>query len=130
MIGPEECKEPKEAILKVVRIYTGLDGRSHFEDVVLPLEQGGESEATPLHAAREVRFNSYPPGYSLEWHCAPQRQYVVNLEGQAEIEVGDGTRRQFSAGDVLLAEDLTGQGHITRVVGSQTRITMWVALTE
>ena len=94
--------------MKVVRIYTGKDGKSHFEDIDLPFGKTGESEATPPHASREVRFNRYPPGYSLEWHCAPQRQYVVNLAGQAEIEIGDGTRRRFDAGDVLLAEDLTG----------------------
>lgn len=114
--------------MKVVRIYTGPDGKSHFEDIDLPFTAGGESGAIPLRAARGVRFNRYPPGYSRDWHCAPQRQYVVNLAGQAEIEIGDGTVRRFSPGDVLLAEDLTGQGHITRVVGNQTRVTMWVAL--
>ena len=114
--------------MKVVRIYTGSDEKSHFEDVDLPFATGGGSEATLLQAAKGVRFNRYPPGYLVEWHCAPQRQYVVNLAGQAEIEIGDGTVRQFSPGDVLLAEDLTGQGHITRVVGNETRVSMWVAL--
>ncbi len=104
--------------MKVVRIYTGSDEKSHFENVDLPFATGGGSEATTLGAAKAVRFNRYPPGFFLDWHCAPQRQYVVNLAGQAEIEIGDGTVRQFSPGDVLLAEDLTGQGHITRVVGA------------
>ena len=33
-------------------------------------------------------------------------------------------------GDVLLAEDLTGQGHITRVVGPEPRFYAVVPLTE
>ncbi len=114
--------------MKVVRIYTGPDKKSHFEDVKLPFAPGGESEATPLQGAKVVRFNRYQPGYRQEWHCAPQRQYVVTLAGQAEIEIGDGTVRHFSEGDVLLAEDITGQGHITRVVGDRVRVTMWIAL--
>ena len=114
--------------MKIVRIYTGSDEKSHFEDIDLPFATAGESETTPLQDTKAVRFNYYQPGYLLEWHCAPQRQYVVNLAGQAEIEIGDGTVRQFSPGDVLLAEDLTGQGHITRVVGNKTRVSMWVTL--
>ena len=51
----------------------------------------------------------------------PRRQYTITLEGEAEIEVGDGMVKRVGPGDVLLAEDLTGQGHITRVVGSQAR---------
>ena len=61
-----------------------------------------------------------PPGYVLDWHCAPRRQYSISLSGQAEIEVGDGTIARVGPGDVVLAEDLTGQGHITRVVGDRT----------
>ena len=116
--------------MKVVRMYTGPDNQTHFEDVDLPFAAGGESEGTPQRAASGVRFNRYPPGYKLDWHCAPRRQYVVNLEGEAEIEIGDGTKKRFASGDVLLAEDLTGQGHITRVVGKKARVTMWGALQE
>jgi uncharacterized cupin superfamily protein len=39
------------------------------------------------------------------------------LSGEMEVEIGDGSKRRFKAGDVLLAEDTTGQGHITRRFG-------------
>ena len=52
----------------------------------------------------------------------PRRQYSISLSGQAEIEVGDGTIARVGPGDVVLAEDLTGQGHITRVVGTEPRV--------
>ena len=51
-----------------------------------------------------------------DYHCAPQRQFVIHLKGAGEIEVGDGTKRRFGVGDVLLADDTTGQGHISRGV--------------
>ena len=66
-------------------------------------------------------LSAAPPRYILQWHCAPRRQYTITPFGEAEIEVGDGTVRKVGPGDVLLAEDLTGQGHITRVVGNQPR---------
>ena len=114
--------------MQVVRIYTGDDNQTHFEDIDPPFAPGGESEATPDRPAAKTRFNRYPADFVLDWHCAPQRQYVVTLSGQAEITIGDGTTRQFGPGDVLLAEDLTGQGHVTRVIGGQPRTTLWIAL--
>jgi hypothetical protein len=39
------------------------------------------------------------------------------LAGQMEIGIGDGTKRRFGPGDVVLADDLTGQGHTTRSLG-------------
>jgi hypothetical protein len=46
------------------------------------------------------------------------------------IEVGDGTVRRLKAGDILIAEDVTGQGHITREVGSEPRVSVFVPLSE
>jgi hypothetical protein len=45
-------------------------------------------------------------------HRAPQRRWVITLAGSVDIELGDGTRETFLPGDVFLAEDTTGQGHI------------------
>ena len=46
---------------------------------------------------------------------------MINLSGETEIEIGDGTKRRFGPGDILLAEDTSGQGHISRDVGTQPR---------
>jgi quercetin dioxygenase-like cupin family protein len=56
-----------------------------------------------------------------DWHPAPRRQYVITLFGQGEIELSDGTKRRFGAGDIMLADDTAGRGHITRVVGAEPR---------
>ncbi len=45
-----------------------------------------------------------------------------------EIAVGDGTSRRFGPGDVMLAEDLTGRGHTTRVHGNEQRISVVIPL--
>ncbi|MEZ4547496.1 MAG: hypothetical protein R3B51_07185 [Thermodesulfobacteriota bacterium] len=33
-----------------------------------------------------------------QWHHAPDRQYIILLEGHIEIEVSDGEKRAFSGG--------------------------------
>jgi hypothetical protein len=101
--------------MKVVHLYTGDDDRSHFADLDVPMSTaalGGQSATVP---AEGVIFRETPQGGEQDFHPAPRRQFVVTLSGQAEIELGDGTKRRFNAGDVMLADDTSGQGHITRV---------------
>ena len=46
-------------------------------------------------------------------------QFIFVLQGNLEVEVSDGETRQFGAGAVILVEDTSGQGHITRVAGEE-----------
>jgi quercetin dioxygenase-like cupin family protein len=119
----------------ILRIYSGADGQSHVEELPLAMQpfvdtEGAHGEGTPLQHVQGITFRVSPPGYVLSWHCAPRRQYTITLAGEAEIEVGDGTVKRVGPGDVLLAEDLTGQGHITRVVGHQQRFYMVIPLAQ
>lgn len=112
---------------KIWRVYSGADGRSHVAELPLAMtpfvdSEGARGETTPMQSVTGLAFRVSPPGYVLDWHCAPRRQYSISLSGAAEIEVGDGTVVRLGPGDVVLAEDLTGQGHITRVVGSEPRL--------
>jgi len=107
--------------MKIVRLYTGADNESHFEDVEVELDFNGRLSASELQPAHGIVFRSAPPSHWSDYHPVPKRQYVITLSGQVEIETGDGTTRRFGPGDVMLAEDTTGRGHITRVVGSEPR---------
>jgi len=98
----------------IVRIYTRQDGRTHFEDLPLPAEG---SRDIALQASANLTFRCFPADYFSDWHTAPRQQYIFILAGQMEIGIGDGTARRFGPGDVVLADDLTGQGHTTRSVG-------------
>ena len=102
--------------MRVTRIYTGKDNRSHFEDLAIPLLPSDYGKMSALVPAVGVLFRETPRGGSLDFHPAPRRQLVVTLSGVGEVECGDGARRRFGAGDILLAEDTTGQGHITREI--------------
>ena len=52
--------------------------------------------------------------YETDWHNPPQRLLVLWLTGEVEFETSDGDIRRLPAGSVVLAEDTTGKGHITR----------------
>lgn len=116
------------------RIYTGDDGQAHVEDIELPfdpsLDSEGAIEGTPLEVASGITFRRSPPGHFLDFHIAPRRQYTITLSGEVEIGTGDGTVRRFGPGAVLLAEDLTGKGHTTKVVSSEPRIFIVVPLAD
>ena len=110
----------------IFRLYSGSDGESHLEEIDL----AGHPELTNQHNVTGVVFRETETGRFSDWHNAPRRQYVVNLSGEVEIGLGDGTVKRFGPGHVTLAEDLTGHGHTTRVVGDQPRVSMTIPLPD
>jgi len=100
--------------MEITRVYTGEDGRSHFEEIDVPLAESRYGSLSGLYAAEGVIFRETPVGGELDFHNAPRRQFVVTLSGAVEIECGDGSKRRLGAGGILLADDTDGQGHITR----------------
>jgi hypothetical protein len=115
--------------MKVTRLYTGPDGESHFEDIDIPLKDGGPiGRLSEIIQATGIIFRETGPDYDYNWHNAPRRQFIVMLDGAVDIEVGDGTKRRFMTGDILLAEDTTGRGHISRAVDNQPRTSIFVTL--
>ena len=115
--------------MKITRVYTGPDNQSHFEDVDIQLKDGGMvGQVSELIQATGVIFRHTSGDYDLDFHNAPRRQYVVMLDGEVEIEIGDGTKRVLGTGDILLAEDTTGQGHISRAVKGKPRKSLFITL--
>ena len=117
--------------IKVTRIYTGDDGQTHAEEYDVPLgAPRGPTEMSEPVAVTNVQFRRTSPEYFIDWHTAPRRQYVITLAGESEVEIGDGTKIRLHPGHILLAEDTTGQGHISRAIGSEDRISIFLPLAE
>ena len=114
---------------KIVRIYTGDDGESHFEDREIELaDQGTVGALSEFEPATGIVFRETGTDYDYDWHNAPRRQYVITLSGAFEVEIGDGSTRRLGAGDILLAEDMTGRGHKSRAIGEEVRRSIFVTL--
>ena len=111
----------------LTRIYTGSDGVTHFEDGSIELEDGGPigllSEAI---ATNQTIFRSTGADYNYDWHPTPQRQFILMMSGEIEIEVGDGETRRFSRGDTLFLEDVDPPGHGTRNIGAVPRYSVFI----
>jgi hypothetical protein len=124
----EQERYPALNKMKVTRIYTGDDNRSHFEDIeidIAPSKSGLISEIIP---ATGVIFRETSGDYDYDFHTAPRRQYIINLDAAVEITVGSGEKRILEQGEVFLAEDTTGQGHISRAVDGKIRHSMFITL--
>tara|TARA_B100000674_G_scaffold499377_1_gene544662 strand:- start:1002 stop:1370 length:369 start_codon:yes stop_codon:yes gene_type:complete len=115
--------------IKATRIYTGSDQKSHFEDFEIPLNDEGKiGFLSERKKASSVIFRETSGDYDYGWHNAPERQFVIVLEGSVEITVGDGTSRVFTGGQVFLAEDTEGQGHKSRAINNEPRKSIFVTL--
>ena len=115
--------------IRLVRLYTGDDGESHFTDDRVALSPPDALDArSKADDAATVTFEESASGSSLSWHNAPERQYVVTLSGTLEFETRVGERFTIAPGDVLLADDTTGGGHRWRLVDDQPWRRVYVAL--
>jgi quercetin dioxygenase-like cupin family protein len=115
--------------MAIIRIYAGSDGKSHFAEIVPKLEpRGDKSASAELIPGSGIVIRRFDPKRSNPWHHAPGRYAVFTLSGAVDIEIGDGTVRRLGTGDILIAEDLTGQGHGTREVGPEPRVSVFVPL--
>lgn len=98
----------------------GLSWFSSFDNF-FPEEVNEWSVTTPVAGYRFVRFLDQAV---FDWHPEVVNNLVIVLSGELEIEVcggaiddGPSPIGHFRAGDVLLAADRTGRGHIDRMHG-------------
>lgn len=110
--------------MQITRVYAGTDGESHLEN----LSPDQLADVVNEVGDGEISLGIRASGWSQGYHTAPRHQYVLFMEGIAEIEVASGEKRQFHPGDVLVAEDLTGHGHMFKNVGDSVRISLAVPL--
>jgi hypothetical protein len=115
--------------MKIHRLYTDAQGESHFAteeiEYVETTPAGRLSKRLP---ATGIIFREVPPTYDLDWHPAPRRQYIINLDNGVQITASDGESRVIGAGEVLLVEDTTGKGHLSKAVNERVRNCIFVAL--
>jgi len=117
----------------VTRLFTGSDGQSHAEDTEVAWRPAklraelSESEAVKVSAAQFLRW---PRGFVWDGHPASKRQYVIIISGRGEVDVVGGKKVQLAPGRVLLAEDVTGKGHTTRVGPDEDLVMLLVPLQQ
>ena len=103
--------------MHVLRIYSDPQGVARVEHRRVPLEFDAQGRATSASfAAGRFFFRETPPAHVHGRHRAPQRQLIFVTTGAGAIELDDGSRWPFGPGDLIFAENTTGQGHLTHTL--------------
>ena len=108
---------------RLIHIYATPDGESHRATVEIA-NDAGEIPVTAM-TARAYARNAANANAGADWHTAPRRQFAINMTGELEVELTDGTRRKIGS-DLVYLEDLTGKGHVTRPLGPITNVFLHV----
>ena len=113
--------------MRVHNLYTDANGQSHFRDIEIEwVEETRAGKLSKRLPATGIIFREVEPSYDLDWHPAPRRQYIINLDAGVQITASDGEARVIGAGEVILVEDTTGKGHLSKAVGGQIRHCLFV----
>ena len=115
--------------MRIHNLYTDASGQSHFRDIEVEwVEERPGGKLSKRFPATGIIFRETKGDYDLDWHPAPRRQYIINLDAGVEITVSDGETRKIGAGEVALVEDTTGKGHLSKALEGKMRNCIFVTL--
>ena len=117
--------------MRIHNLYADEAGESHFRDIEVEwLEHRRTSKLSARLPAAGIIFRQSPADYELDWHTAPRRQYIINLDAGVQITASDGEVRRIGAGEVILVEDIAGKGHLSRALGDKVRHSIFIPLDD
>ena len=116
-------------MIRCIRIWTGDDQQSRFEEGFIALESGihGDLLSSKM-PVKTVSFQETATGGTLDWHTAPVRQLVITLSGTLDFETRAKQHFILKPGIVLLAEDTMGGGHSWRLIDAEPWRRIYVVL--
>ncbi len=117
----------------ITRLYTSADGESHAEERQVawrPAQLRAELKESELVRVTGAQFLRWPRGFVWAGHPASKHQYVIIISGRGEVDVVGGKKVQLAPGRVLLAEDVTGKGHTTRVGADEDLVMLLLPLVQ
>ncbi|MDX2221312.1 MAG: hypothetical protein SFV21_01110 [Rhodospirillaceae bacterium] len=113
-------------------IFTNIavdqDGHSYFNEVEIAQSGPPRRISSKNQDVLYWQMAVSEPGHFVD--CAPSvdAKVLAVLSGQIDVIVSNGEVRHFTRGDIFTARDLTGQGHITRVVGLEPCAVLTIAM--
>ena len=116
-------------MIRCVRLWTGDDQNSYFEEGVIELKPGQRGDLfSDTLAVATVSFQETASGGAFAWHTAPIRQLVVTLSGTLDFQTRGGKHFLLHPGDILLAEDTVGSGHCWKLTDNSSWRRAYVVL--
>ena len=127
-LSPAHAADAAPPALHYWHLYSDTNGVSHFKDETLLFKAAPiPGLANPpvmasLEGASGATLLLLKAGQVEDWHNAPRKQFMIVIQGASEVTASDGTKKQFHAGEMVLLDDATGKGHITKAVGTVDHI--------
>ena len=113
--------------MRIHNLWVDDKGESHWRDIEVEyVETTPAGRLSKRLPATGIIFREVQPDYDLDWHPAPRRQYIVNLDAGVQITASDGETRKIGAGEILLVEDVSGKGHLSQGVNQQLRHSLFI----
>ena len=113
--------------MRIHNLYCDASGESHWRDVEVEwVEERNSSKLSARLPANGIIFRETEAEHDVDWHPAPRRQYIINLDAGVKITASDGESRFIGVGDVILVEDTSGKGHLSQHVESKIRHSIFV----
>ena len=77
--------------MRIHNLYADENGESHFRDIEIEwVEDKGYGQLSERVPTNGMIFRRTVGDYDLDWHPAPRRQYIVNLDAAVQITASDG----------------------------------------
>ncbi len=115
--------------MRIHNIYVDDAGETHWRDIEVEwVEERNGSKLSARLPANGIIFRETAGSYDLDWHPAPRRQYIINLDAGVKITASDGEAREIGAGEVVLVEDICGKGHLSQSIGGKMRHSIFIPI--
>ena len=110
--------------MRILNLFADADGESHFREIDVECTEETPwglklSKRLPAAAILFVEGTSTNASVLQSPDPTPCRQYVIWLDAEYELTASDSEKRVIGVGEVVLAEDTTGKGHITKPLGEK-----------
>lgn len=106
------------------RIASGPDGRTVADPIDIDLKD--LPIGTGMHAHEFGQFNvalsCFPAGFERGMHTSELPAWALVMSGSFEVLLGEDRSHVFGPGELVLFDDLSGEGHGVRVSGED----VWV----
>jgi hypothetical protein len=135
-LGPAHAAETAAQGVPYWHLYSDAKGVSHFKKETLPFKPMGAPGAADgpmgasLNGVTAANFLMLKAGQVEDWHRAPNTLFLVVVQGASEVTASDGTVKDFHRGDVVLMDDTSGKGHITKAIGKVNHIALMIPVTK
>jgi hypothetical protein len=115
--------------IRVHNLYCDDKGESHWRDIDIAwVNEGPEGKTSERQPAHGIIFRQTQAEHDRPWHPAPRRQYIINLDAGVELTASDGESRKIGAGEIVLVEDTSGKGHLSKSINNQMRHSIFVPI--